>query len=200
MLADSGWVDGNVATNGFAFEIKKGDNTDKWHNVSVEGYDLLRSNVYEKKPLSAIIKACLLATGLQLDTHIYCNILETTQDTNKSFLEQTLVASETFMKNDTDWENCYDILNKILERFNLTLLQANGVWNIIRWDELRYAANYQIPGFIYDKDFVLTGTIASPAQFLIQPYDATLAGISYPESGYLKRIFRPYKFNKETFI
>lgn len=160
---------------------------------------IFKPNLYEKKTLAEIIKACLLSTNIELDTYIFANIRETTQDATRSFLERTLVATETFLKNDTDWQSCYDVLNIIMERFNLTLFQANGVWNIVRWDELRYSGSiyfsgYNIPGFKYDKDFVYVAPVSAGLPFVFGQDQTT-----YPEFGYLNRIFRAYKYDKETF-
>lgn len=162
-------------------------------------FSVYRSNVYEKKTLADIIKACLLATDLELDTHVYCNLREVSQDATRSFLAQTIVTAETFMINEADWMSCYDVLEKTCKRFKLTLEQANGVWNIVRWDELRYTASnfyigYQIPGFVYDKDFIYTGTTSTPYNYI-----AGKDQLTYAETGYLNRVFRPFKYDKETF-
>lgn len=168
------------------------------------GFTGYRSNVYEKKTLAQIVHACLLATGLELEIYVYSNLRETTQLTTRSFLEQTLIIGESFMKSETDWEDCYSVLTKIFEKFNLTLFQSHGRWNIIRWDELRYGSNvltnfFQVNGFRHDKDFNYIEVSSSGAPFTIQPFNSTLSFITYPENGYLNKISRPYKLAKETF-
>lgn len=121
-----------------------------------------------------------------------------TQDVTITFISQTwfldtVVNPETFLVNDTDYDSCNSILTKILDRFNCTLFQSMGVWNIVRWDELRYYAN-RIPGRSYNSDFAQTGTVQLPT-----PFTAGLNQNTYPETGLLNRVFRPYKYDKETF-
>lgn len=148
---------------------------------------------YGKKSLLNIIRTCLSATGLPLVLNVFSNIKETTQNSLKSFLEQTLVEAETFMKNGIDFEDCYSVLTKILTPEKLCLHQSKGAWVLVRWYELKYYAN-AIPGFVYDKDSVLTGTST-----LNDGFTAGLNQTTFPETGLIKRIFRPYKYFKETF-
>lgn len=158
-------------------------------------------DLYTFQPLNGFIKNCLLATGLLLDTREFVNINETTQTSTGCFFDQTLIDPQTF-NNNTSWDDCYQVLTKILERFNCTLFQARGVWNIVRWDETRYY-DYAIPGFVYDSDFA-----AQPAQALDHSslifggFPKFLIGIaedSKAETGLLRRITRPFRYTKETF-
>lgn len=151
------------------------------------------ANMLDKTPLSTILKMCLSVTGLDLNIDIYGKIIETTQDASKSFLEQTLIDPQTFLKSDTEWSDCYDVLEKIMARFNMSIFQANGVWNIIRWDELRYYDNL-IEGFRYDKDFIYVSTITKSAAIESGPDKDVKA-----ETGILQKISRPFLFDKETF-
>jgi hypothetical protein len=151
------------------------------------------ANMLDKTPLSNILKMCLSVTGLDLNIDIYGKIIETTQDASKSFLEQTLIDPQTFLKSDTEWSDCYDVLEKIMARFNMSIFQANGVWNIIRWDELRYYDNL-IEGFRYDKDFAYVNTITKSAAIESGPDKDVKA-----ETGILQKISRPFLFDKETF-
>src|ERR1035437_1106764 len=129
--------------------------------------NILRNNVLGYVSLLSVIKRCLSATDLELNTNIYCNIYESSQVDSSSFLDQTLIDVQTFLTNNTDYDNCYSVLEKILGRFNLSLFQAEGVWNIVRWDELRYWANL-IPGFSYDKDMVLVSALSYSGTFQTQ--------------------------------
>ena len=123
------------------------------------------ANLLDKTPLSTILRMCLSVTGLNLNTNIYGKIIEVSQDATRSFLEQTLIDPQTFLKSDTEYTDCYDVLTKILDRFNMTLFQANGVWNIVRWDELKYYNNL-IEGFTYDSDFSYVGEVAMTAPLI----------------------------------
>src|ERR1035437_518143 len=155
--------------------------------------NILRNNVLGYVSLLSVIKRCLSATDLELPTNIYCNIYESSQVDSSSFLAQTLVDVQTFLINNTDYDNCYSVLEKILRRFNLSLFQAEGVWNIVRWDELRYWANL-IHGFSYDKDMVLIGNIALGAAL-----NAGIGEDTRALNGLQHRILRPFDYDKETF-
>lgn len=159
--------------------------------------NILRSNLLEKITLNSILKRCLSATGLELDTNIYTKLKEVNHLNSKSLFAQTLIEPETFLKNDTDFEDCYTILEKILRGDNenamFTLFQDKGKWNIVRWDELREYSNL-IEGFSYDKDFNYLGLITLPANIT-----AGIGEDSRAETGLSRQFFRPYVFTKEQF-
>lgn len=153
---------------------------------SFSGFDFYRRN-----SLLSVIAVCLRNTGLELETYIYENIYESVHDTASSSLEQTYIDVQSFISGDK-FENCNDVLTKICAKFHLTVFQSLGRWNIIRWDELRQSPS--INGFIYDYDFVLTGTTALDAELLLGFQEET-----YPETGLAKSAVRPFEFVKETF-
>jgi hypothetical protein len=144
----------------------------------------------DRVPLSEIVNACLLKTGLELETFVYANIFETTFTTDNSFLEQTEIDTRTFIVDDS-FDNCYNILTKLFERFHLTLFQALGAWQIVRWDEVRYG---DIPYYQYDSAFALLGTGTMNG-----PFTTGFEQDIYPENGLTRSIFRPFKYVKETF-
>lgn len=154
---------------------------------------ILRSLFNQKVTLFALIKNCLQATGVNIGLRVFANLHEVNQSGSQSFLEQTLINPDTFLRSETEYQDCYTALNSILERFHLTLFQAEGWWNIVRWDELRYYGN-QIDGIAYDNTFTYIGIttmgIPIPAGPLLQ---------TYPETGLINRVFRPFKHTKETF-
>jgi len=162
---------------------------------------LYRPDMYSLRSLNAIIKSCLLSTGLLLDTRIFANINEETQSAAGCFLDQTLIDPQTF-NGGSSWDNCYEVLTKVLDRFHLTLLQAKGKWNLVRWDEARYY-DYDVPGFTYDPAFT-----SQPAQNLDESsiifggfpkYQIGIGEDSVAETGLMQTITRPFKFTKETF-
>lgn len=101
--------------------------------------------------LAQIVRLCLLSTNLELNTDVYASIIEAVTATPR-FLEETYLPGTTFLKGST-WNDCYTVLTQIFERFNATCFQAEGVWNILRWEELRRYSN-AIPCYHYDKDMV----------------------------------------------
>lgn len=147
------------------------------------------------------VRRCIAATGLTINTRIFSNINESTQSGAVCFLAQTLIDPETFY-NGTGYDDCYTVLEKILTRFNFTLFQSYGFWNIVRWDEARYY-DYAVPGYEYDMNFALVGPAALDwsgaifggfAKLLIGIGETTVA-----ETGLQQRITRPFKFVKEIF-
>ncbi len=146
---------------------------------------------YERSSLLSCIAVCLQNTGLELNTYIYENLYEEVHNTSSSSLAQTYISLQTFISGDV-FQNCFEVLTNICDRFNLTLFQSLGRWNIIRWDELRLGSG--INGFIYNDNFVLTGTTTLNAGMTFGFQEDT-----YPETGLSKSGVRPFEFVKETF-
>lgn len=149
----------------------------------------------ERVYLIDVVRQCLVVTGLELDVNYYTNLQESTVlDYNTPFLEQVVIDTRTFLKNDTEFESCYDALTKILERFNLTLFQAYGEWQIIRWDEASYYLN-AIEGFnnMYGFEEIFTPIV------LNQVFTTGFGLSTFPEAGLVSRIKRPIRYAKEQF-
>ena len=146
----------------------------------------------ERLSLAAIIRLCLLSTNLELNCDVYANIIETSTTTAR-FLEETFENGNDYSTGNNQWKKCYDVLTIILERFNATLFQAEGVWNIVRWDELRYYNN-EVTGFRYDSEMVYSDTIIQQDIFTTGFEQDT-----YPVTGITKSILGAYKYDKETF-
>lgn len=146
---------------------------------------------YGYNNLLSIIQACLINTGLELNTTVYTRLFEQSHTIENSFLQQTYVNTQMFLGNE-NFDSCWDVLEKIFNRFNLSLFQHNGMWCIARFNELRYGT---INGYVYDFNFNLTGTDIFNSEYLFgfeQP--------SYPINvSALKAITRPYKYTKDTF-
>jgi hypothetical protein len=146
--------------------------------------------------LATLFKYCLAATDLQLNTNIWGSLIEISQNTSSSFIDQTYINSQTFLKSGSDfytYQDCNTILTNALASFKMCLFQSKGAWNIMRWDELRYFSN-AITGYTYDSSFALLGTITNDATFI--------AGIGekiFAASGLNHKIFRPFSFDLETF-
>lgn len=162
---------------------------------------VFRGDFYTLRTLNSFIKTCLLNTGLTLNTAEFTNLNEITQDDTGCFLDQTLLDPQTF-NNGSQWDDCYTVLEKILSRFDCTLFQALGRWNIIRWDELR-DFNYAVPGFLYNSEMVFQSLIfLDDSGGGFGGWDKFLIGLNentQAETGLQQRISRPFKFTEETF-
>ena len=140
--------------------------------------------------LANIVHACFIKTGLELETYVYCNLFEDTHGITDSLFPQTYIDPETFISGDS-YDNCYSVLEKIFSVYGLSLFQAQGRWNVVRWSELKYG----LPNaFIYDSSFTLLGNDIMDAGWLMGFQQDT-----YPENGLTKQAVRPYEFVKETF-
>lgn len=114
-------------------------------------------------------------TGLNLPVRIFCNLFENamsdrTDDPAYEPFAQTFIDASTFLLTSQtvkDFasgpnaqivqlkdkvQNCYTILQNLLDAWGCTIVQANGYWNIVRWFELKQFDN-AIPGTRYDADF-----------------------------------------------
>lgn len=145
---------------------------------------------YERNNLFAIIQACIRNTYIQgIKTRVFCNLYELATKAGNSVLQQVHRECESLLE-----KNCYDVLEIILKPLGLTLFQADGYWNIIRWDELKYYNNL-IPGFIYDQnEGLLLSQTTFDKQFItghLQATDIT--------TGLLGRVYRSFKYFKRTF-
>jgi hypothetical protein len=141
-----------------------------------------------KLTLFNVITYCIQQTGINLPLNIFSKLKEDSQSAGLSFLQQTLIAKESFLKSEREYDNCYSVLETILKDLGATIIQANGQWNIIRFLE------GQVTGFTYDDTYAFIGAVNYPA-----PVQFGLNLPLYPEAGYHKKIQRPYRVVKETF-
>jgi hypothetical protein len=114
------------------------------------------TDAYEFISCLNIITNCLYQTGiLDIDLAVEVSLFNTGQDdrdiglTNEP-LVQTYMHTRSFMTSATQYDNCYNVLNSILQGFNATLFQAGGRWNIVRFPDkwqstYRYATIYPTP-------------------------------------------------------
>ncbi len=157
--------------------------------VGTVEYTTAYFEITDKLKLSEILAICLNATGLTLDTNVYSDLQVDGGSTGR-WLEDAYLSGETFLSGEK-WENCYNVISYILSRFRASLFQSNGIWNIVRWDELRENANV-IPYHNYDSDFTYLSTVTTYDN--VFNYDAgdIISGLELS-------ILRPYKFVKQTF-
>jgi len=144
-------------------------------------------------PLIDIFKLCLKTTYIDTGLNSYTKLYPI-GGTNERLLDDTFVQAETFL-NSSQWMNCYDILQQINSRFNLSLFQAKGTWNLMRWDELyRYTtdAGATLQYHTYSNDFVYSATSTSNEIWVFK-------NGSDMEVGVLKSVNRANQFVRETF-
>jgi len=159
--------------------------------VSLEGYI----------PLLTFIKLCLRATyvtnlGLNVYNHITPSdgeIFTTTFQTR--IFEDVTVLGNTFLKGN-EYMSCYDVLEAIMKRFNMSCFQSLGSWWIVRTPDM--FLDYEQGDTLLDyyrytgSDFVYFDQLQINKSFVIDSNNKV-------ETGLLKSILRPLRRTLETF-
>lgn len=135
--------------------------------------------------LAEIIKLCLNPTNLGLHTNVYSQIVPAGEN---RWLEDAYLDISSFISGEI-FQDCYKILESIMARFGASLCQAKGVWDIVRWDELRFG---DIAGYEYDADMVYVQDITLTDTL-------TIGNGTDIETGITESILRGFKVVKETF-
>lgn len=94
-------------------------------------------DVYEYKTVLQIINDCLLQTGLEIDLIVEVNVFEDsmsdrTDDPKNEPLNQVKMHTRSLLKDDSQFYNSYDILERIMNGFLCSLFQQDGAWYIQR--------------------------------------------------------------------
>lgn len=151
-------------------------------------------------PIMTFIKLCLRSTyvqnmGLNVYNHITPSDGEIFVDTfqTRIFEDVTLLAN-TFLKNN-NYLSCYEVLEIIMKRFNMSCFQSLGSWWIVRYPDL--FLDYElgetvIDYYNYNSDFEYVDLLQINKSFIINSDDKV-------ETGLLKSIIRPYRRTLETF-
>jgi len=159
--------------------------------VSLEGYI----------PLITFIKLCLRATyvdnlKLNVINHITPTDGEIFLDTGETrILEDVTLLGNTFLK-DNEYISCYDVLEIIMKRFNMTCFQSLNAWWIVRYPDL--FLDYEQGETLVDYYTYSPTTFTYFDKFSINKSFIIATG-GYVETGLLKSIIRPYRRTLETF-
>jgi len=158
--------------------------------VSLEGYI----------PLLTFIKLCLRSTYLDLTLSFYSHITpsngEIFLDTGETrMLEDVTLLGNTFLKNN-EYMSCYEVLEIIMKRFNMSCFQSINSWWIVRYPDLFLDFEQDdttIDYYRYEETtFAYFGQFSINKSFVINSDDKV-------ETGLLKSIIRPYRRTLETF-
>jgi hypothetical protein len=149
--------------------------------------------------LTQFFSAFLQQTGLQLDTFAYLNIFENSTDDRSmldtnDFLQQTVIPVNYVVDNDGLFKDCYTILNDLCRNFGMTVLQAQGAWQIFREGELRLYGGVNIPGTQYDYQFTIVDPVVSSPKLAI----GRGLPLHFVNANQQKRILRPLEYAKRT--
>lgn len=158
--------------------------------VSLDGYI----------PLITFIKLCLRSTYLDLPLSVINHITPTDGeiflDTGETrILEDVTLLGNTFLKGN-QYMSCYEVLEIIMKRFNMSCFQSLNSWWIVRYPDL--FLDYEegetlVDYYRYDEiTFSYFDKFTINKSFIIGPGNNI-------ETGLLKSIIRPYRRTLETF-
>jgi len=111
----------------------------------------------------------LAKTGLDLNVRTYSNIIEEsmfdrTQDSQAETFNQTGVHSRTFLKNATEFYDCYTCIERLLSEY-FCIYQWYGKWVVLRIGELQT----NVGAKIWHSEYNSTGVLLEVGQDLVDP-------------------------------
>lgn len=150
---------------------------------------IYRSQIQGRFSLSEIFKFALAPTYLEIGLHSYNNLRPVGGATTR-WLDDTFIDTGTWFNNEK-YDKCWEVIEDLMISFRCTFFQANGLWNIVRWDELRILPGSFI-SYQYDADMLFVDEDELAAPISIGNGSDILTGIT-------ESIMRPWKFVQETF-
>lgn len=140
-----GWLDNNIITEPFL------DTTNEIELSGNDGLSLLKTKklvdsveqqIWNKISLNNLLAVVLYHTRLELNYSTFINLYATDQlfvrvpntQLNDVF-NYAFVYSHGFLKGPRDFDDCYEVLSKIMQSFGCTLYQARGQWYIIQTND-----------------------------------------------------------------
>lgn len=115
------------------------------------------------------IIAILDKTGLGLNLRLFSNIVEQsmedrTQNPLADTFNQTGLHARTFLKNATEFYDCYKCLERIFSQY-FCIYQHNGAWTIVRIGELQESVGAKM----WYTDYNAAGATVGAQQFMYEP-------------------------------
>ena len=106
---------------------------------------------------------------------------------------QSYLRPVYFQNNDETYENCLEILTKILKSFGCKIYQANGKWMIIAVNEF---AAYPYFAYTYYTEYNASGTLVTSGTFNtlseIQAYIGNTSGVYFTDNSQVKLFKKGY--------
>lgn len=131
--------------------IQAKDGINQLKNIAY--YNSNPTSISFKQSFKDVISQSLSQTGYALDLEIYYNKYDASmaKTTSDCPLAQLYFNVNTLSKNETEWYNFYEVLQRLLTIHNLRLFQGAGKWVIIDQMDL-------IEGVIYGRKYNSSGT------------------------------------------
>lgn len=159
-------------------------------------------------------------TGVTIPNRVFCSLFENgmsdrTADAAFEPFAQTVIDASTFLltsQTAQDFasgpnaqivqlkdkvQDCYTILQNILDAWGCTIIQADGYWNIVRWHELKIFNN-ALAGTRYDSDFTNPTAITFDNIRTIQNASPT-ANFQTVDLSQNRQLFRGNQYTRLTF-
>lgn len=152
--------------------------------------EIYRTALQGRFTLATILKFALAPTFLEINLHSYNNLRPVGGSVGR-WLEDTYIDAGTWFNNE-EFDKCEKVLTDIMQAFGCTFFQANGVWNIVRWDELRILPLINFLCYQYTADMVYIDDEPIPAAI-------TIGNGSDILTGFTQSLIRPFKYVQETF-
>lgn len=152
--------------------------------------EIYRTALQGRFTLATILKFALAPTFLEINLHSYNNLRPVGGSVGR-WLEDTYIDAGTWFNNE-EFDKCEKVLTDIMQAFGCTFFQANGVWNIVRWDELRILPLINFLCYQYTADMVYIDDEPIPAAISIGNGSDIL-------TGFTQSLIRPFKYVQETF-
>lgn len=144
VLEWAGWLDNNIITEPFL------DTTNEIELSGNDGLSLLKTKklvdsveqqIWNKISISNLLAVALYHTKLELNYSTFINLYPTgsfirmANTQLNDIFNFVFVYSHGFLKGPRDFDDCYEVLSKIMQSFGCTLFQARGQWYIIQTND-----------------------------------------------------------------
>jgi len=139
-----GWLDNNIITEPFldtANEIQLSGNDGLSLLKTKKLVDSVEQQIWNKLSISNLLAVTLYHTKLELNYSTFINLYPTGSAIRvantqlNDIFNYVFVYSHGFLKGPRDFDDCYEVLSKMMQSFGCTLFQARGQWYIIQTND-----------------------------------------------------------------
>lgn len=148
MLPDNIWAD--YVNDRWVLEITANDGLSTLKNISFSNEN--GTNIFGRMTATNIIDICLKKTGLSLFYNFFCELTYNGGWNGHGYtvFSNIYISTERYVQNKDEPMDCQSVLQSILQVFNCTIIQQDGMWYIYRSIDLkpsnlfsRYLSSFQ---------------------------------------------------------
>lgn len=135
MLPDNIWAD--FVNDKWILEITANDGLSTLKNISFSNEN--GTNIFGRMTAINIIDICLRKTGLTLYYNIFCELTYNGGWNGHDYtvFSNIYLSTERYVQNKDEPMDCQSVLQSILQVFNCSIIQQNGMWYIYRSIDLK---------------------------------------------------------------